>query len=564
MRWRVLTLLAVITLFAAACASDTEDMTTTAAEATTTTAVDAGDEAPFEGAVMSVTYNIHPDAMWSDGIPVTADDFAFTQDTIMNEEWNITSRSGHDQIVNYEVVDAKTFRADFPAVFAPWQSIFTEILPKHALEGADFNTVWNDEITVGSGPFKFDSWTKDQNIKLVRNENFWRDTFIDGTPVGDVQTIIIPFIEDSQTQVQALRGREIDMMYPQPQLDLVEQVAALDGVTSEAGAGPVWEHFDFNHSDPLLAQAFIRQAIAMGIDRASIVEAIIQPLAPGIEVLNNTIWMGNSAAYEDHFSQFGYNPEGAVALLEENGCTMGGGGLYECDGAPLTFTWTTTAGNEARELQFEIAQANLADIGIEVTPAFGPASEVFADDSFYGDSDVWQIFNFAWVGSPDPFGGNTLYYCEGDAPSGFGDLNNLRYCNEEVDALVKSTDGLVDPVERAAVYNEADKIWLENAAQIPLYQKPTFFAWYSDIVGPKDNATQTGPMWNVETWTGVDTVVFGADQQPLIMNDNLADGNMFANGLIVTSLMQGAYLITPDFEYVPNLIEDAFVTLYEG
>jgi peptide/nickel transport system substrate-binding protein len=248
MRWRVLTLLAVITLFAAACASDTEDTTTTAAEATTTTAaeattttaVDAGDEAPFEGAVMSVTYNIHPDAMWSDGIPVTADDFAFTQDTIMNEEWNITSRSGHDQIVNYEVVDAKTFRADFPAVFAPWQSIFTEILPKHALEGADFNTVWNDEITVGSGPFKFDSWTKDQNIKLVRNENFWRDTFIDGTPVGDVQTIIIPFIEDSQTQVQALRGREIDMMYPQPQLDLVEQVAALDGVTSEAGAGPVW------------------------------------------------------------------------------------------------------------------------------------------------------------------------------------------------------------------------------------------------------------------------------------------------------------------------------------
>ncbi|MEA3503121.1 MAG: peptide ABC transporter substrate-binding protein, partial [Actinomycetota bacterium] len=465
LRWRVLTLLAVVTLFAAACSSSTEDTTTTAAAAettttaaaetttttvaATTTTAAAGDVAPFEGAVMSVTYNIHPDATWSDGTPVTADDFAFTQDTTMNEEWNITSRSGNDKIINYEVVDDKTFRADFGEVFAPWQTLFSEVLPKHALEGEDFNTVWNDEITVGSGPFKFESWTKDQNIKLVRNENFWRDTFIDGTPVGDVQSIIIPFIEDSQTQVQALRGREIDMMYPQPQLDLVEQLSALDGVTTEAGAGPVWEHFDFNHSDPLLSQAFIRQAIAMGIDRASIVEAIIKPLAPGIDVLNNTVWMGNSANYEDHFSQFSYNPEGAAALLEENGCTMGGGGIYECDGAPLTFTWTTTAGNEARELQFEIAQKSLADVGIEVTAKFGPASEVFAEDNFYGDYESWQIFNFAWVGSPDPFGGNTLYYCEGESPAGFGDQNNLRYCNEEVDALIKSTDAMVDPTERA-------------------------------------------------------------------------------------------------------------------
>lgn len=581
MRWRLLALLAVIMLVAAACSSDSDDTTTTAAaEATTTTAAAEtttttaaatttteaamGDEAPFEGAVMSVTYNIHPDAAWADGTPVTADDFAFTQDTTMDEANNMTSRSGNDQIINYEVVDAKTFRVDFATVFAPWQTLFSTIYPKHMLEGEDFNTVWNDTITMGSGPFMVDTWTKDQNIKLVRNPNYWRDTFVDGSAAGDVQEIVIPFIEDSQTQVQALRGREIDMMYPQPQLDLVEQVAALDGVTSEAGAGPVWEHFDFNHSDPRLAKAFVRQAISMGIDRGSIVEAIIQPLAPEIEVLNNTIWMGNSANYEDHFSQWGYNPEGATALLEENGCTLGGDGVYECDGDRMSFTWTTTAGNEARELQFEIAQASLADVGIEVTPQFGPASEVFADDAFYGDADSWQIFNFAWVGSPDPFGGNTLYYCEGEAASGFGDLNNLRYCNEEVDALVKSTDAMVDPVERAATYNAADKIWLENAAQIPLYQKPTFFAWYEDIVGPRDNATQAGPMWNVETWAGAETVVFGADQQPLILNPDLADGNMFANGLIAISVLQGAYMVTPEFEYVPDLVEDAFVTVYEG
>ncbi len=176
---------------------------------------------------------------------------------------------------------------------------------------------------------------------------------------------------------------------------------------------------------------------------------------------------------------------------------------------------------------------------------------------------MWQIFNFAWVGSPDPAGGNTLYYCEGDAPNGFGSNNNLRFCYEEVDALIKQTDGLVDPAARAATYNEADVLWLAEVPMIPLYQKPTFFAWYSDILGPKDNATQVGPMWNVETWTGRDTIVFAADQQPESMNTWTPDGNLFAAGLVAEAVLQGAYTITPDFVYVKNLVEDAYVTQYK-
>ncbi len=273
--------------------------------------------------------------------------------------------------------------------------------------------------------------------------------------------------------------------------------------------------------------------------------------------------MNGTANYEDHFSQFDYDPAGAAALLEENGCTKGGDGIYACDGERLSFTWDTTAGNEARELQFEVAQSQLKDVGIEVTATFGPASEVFADENFYGDNSQWQIFNFAWVGSPDPAGGNTLYHCTGDAPNGFGGNNNLRYCDEAVDALIRSTDSATDPAERARLYNEADALWLAEVPLIPMYQKPTFFAWYSDISGPQDNATQVGPMWNVETWTGKDTIIFGADQQPESLNTQTPDGNLFAAGLVAEAVLQSAYTITPDFQYVPNLVEGAFVTIYE-
>ncbi len=559
-----MSLLAVFALVAAACGGTTGDTTTTAAEETTTT--EAPQETtttppPVEGDcpdAFCVKYNIHPDAAWADGTPVTAADFAFTYETIMNDQLDITSREGYNKMTSYEEVDDKTFLAVFGELYAPWQTLFSAIMPKHELEGKPFNSYWDDLITLGSGPFVMEEWVKDERIVLQRNENYWASEVPHtGNPLGDVQTLNIVFLEDSQTQVQALRGQEIDMFYPQPQVSLVEEVDAIEGVEWEAGLGPVWEHVDFNHSDPLLSQKFIRQAIATGIDRDAIVEAVVRPIAADAQPLGNTVWLNTSANYEDHFSQYAYDPVAAEAYLTDNGCAKGSDGIYECDGQRLSFNWATTAGNEGRELQFALAQANLAEIGIEVNAAFGPAAEVFADEFIFGDYTVWQMFNFAWVGSPDPSGGNTIYYCEGGAPSGFGDINVTRYCNDEMEELVRATDTEVDPAARAALYNQADAIYLEDVATIPLYQKPTFFAWNAAISGPKDNATQVGPFWNVGEWTGKELITFGADQQPESMNTFEPDGNLFAAGIVATAVLEGAYTITPDFRYVEQLITSA-------
>jgi len=556
-RWA--TLLAVLALVAAACGGDTAT-TTTAGGATTTEgpAQSTTTVAPPSTSVgecpdaFCVKYNIQPDAAWADGTPVTADDFVFTYETVVNPVLDITSREGYNQITGYEVIDEKTVVFAFGAIYAPWQTLFSQVMPKHILEDQPFNAIWDEAITMGSGPFTFVEWVPDERIVLQRNPDYWGDA------PGDVQTVNIVFLEDSQTQVQALRGQEIDMFYPQPQVSLVEEVDAIDGVEWEAGLGPIWEHFDFNQDDARLQNLYVRQAIAQGINRDAIVEAIVRPIAADAQPLGNTIWMNTSSNYEDHFNErFPYDPAAAEALLVDNGCTKGGDGVYECGGERLSFTWTTTAGNEGRELQFELAQADLAAIGIEVTAKFAPASEVFADAFIYGGADAWQVFNFAWVGSPDPAGQNTLYYCEGGASNGFGDLNNLRFCDEEVDALIKTTDSMVDPAERSAAYNQADDLWLADIPMIPMYQKPTFFAWNSAIVGPKDNATQVGPFWNIGEWTGKETVVFAADQQPESLNTFEPDGNLFAAGLIATAVLEGAYTITPDFQYVPQLITSA-------
>jgi peptide/nickel transport system substrate-binding protein len=447
----------------------------------------------------SVTYNLNPDAVWSDGEAIDAGDVFFTLQTCLNEEWDITSRAGCDK-VDMEATEAamdpgsKTIEVIFIEPYAPWQTIFSTadgvILPQHVLEGEDWNTVWNDEISVASGPFMFEEWNKGQQMSIVRNESY-------GTYAGRhayLDRIVFRFLPDSDTQVQQLRGGEIDMFYPQPQLDLVQQVEAIDGVESEASAGPIWEHLDFQQQNPALANQYVRQAMAMGIDRDTFIEQFILPLNPDAEPLNSLVYVNNQTEYEPHLQEFvSYDPQGAVALLEESGCQRGEDNIFVCDGERLSFEWTTTAGNERRELFFEIAQQSLLEIGIEVVPGFGEAAAVFAADVL--DAGNWDVFNFAWVGSPDPASNVELWKCEGAQ-------NYHRDCPpDEINELLEETNRAVDPAERASLMNQAGALLAERVPVLPLYQFPTYLAWNgARFTGLRDNPTQWGPVWNVEEW----------------------------------------------------------------
>jgi len=565
-RWAsVFTVLALVTV---ACDGSAELTTTVSQPATTTSArVTTTTQPPECPDAFCVRYHIHPDAAWADGTPVTSADFAFTVETLTDADLDITTtnRAGYDVITGYELVDDKTFLAIFGEVYAPWKNLFDVVLPARELEGKTFGTVWDDGITLGSGPFVFSEWIPGERIVLTRNPDYWatRDR-ASGGALGDVQTVNIEFLPGSEDQVRALRNEEIDMFYPEPQISLVEDVTSMSDVTSEASLGRIWEQIDFNHDDPLLSQEFIRQAFAMSIDREAVMEEVIRPMAPEAVALGNTLWMVGTPYYEDHFSRFTYNPVAAEQLLIDNGCLQGEDAIYECRGQRLSFRWTTTAGLEARETLFDLAQVSLAEIGIEVTAAFGPPARVFDNEFIYGDSSVWQILNFAWVGAPDPYGRNSVYYCEGAAPSGFGDLNVNRYCSDEIESLIRQTEAEVDEANRAELYNQADSIYLDDVASIPLYQKLTFFAWNDLITGPRDNPTQTGPFWNIATWSGKEEVVFAVDQEPSSLNTLEPAGGLFAVDLVTTAVLEGAFTVAPDYTYVPQLIESYEVIVSEG
>ncbi|MGH2751783.1 MAG: ABC transporter family substrate-binding protein [Actinomycetota bacterium] len=444
---------------------------------------------------LTVTYSINPEAEWNDGTPITSEDFLFTIETTIDEKNDMASRAGYDQVdlEATEMPDDKTITVVFSEPYAGWKdALFNPVYPAHALEGENFNRAWTNEIVnpktgepIASGPFQFESYNKGADLTLVRNENWY------GDHLAYLDEIVFRFILDTSAEIQALRGGEVDAIYPQPQLELVDLQAEED-ITIESGAGTTWEHIDFQYGNPLLAEDHVRHAIAQGIDRQAIIDQLFADLNPDLEPLNNMIFLNNFPDYEDHFGEYGGNPEEAIALLEEGGCTReGDDGIFECDGEPLSFGFKSTAGNALRELTFEIVQEQLRQIGIEVENEFADAAVAFGNQGLAGGK--YDLFLFAWVGNPDPSGSVEIHKCEGSQ-------NYQGYCNEEATELLDESNTTIDEAERAELMNEADALMAEDLPILPMYQKPTFFAFHNKLQNAIDNATQLGPTWNAEDW----------------------------------------------------------------
>ncbi|MGH2671236.1 MAG: ABC transporter substrate-binding protein, partial [bacterium] len=329
----------------------------------------------------------------------------------MNKAWNIISTIGYEDIGRAQAVNNKTFRVTFKKTFAGWRDLFGQILPRHAMEGEDFNNVWRNDINnpktnkpIASGPFMLQDWNRGTNMIFVRNPNYTLG------PKALLAKIIFRFVPDTNTQVQQIRGGELDILNPQPQPSFTA-LRNVAGLRTQIVRGPSWEKLDFNFrtpshaqpgkAHPLVTRKFFRQAIAHGLNRPAIVRTVFGRILPGLTlpVLNSGIIMSTSAYYKAHWAKYNYSPAKARQLLQSNGCTRGGDGIYTCGGERASIRWTGTTGNQRREFTFEIAQSQLKNVGIEIKADFAPPATAFGPKKTSGDYDM---FDYAWVsGSPD-------------------------------------------------------------------------------------------------------------------------------------------------------------------
>jgi peptide/nickel transport system substrate-binding protein len=461
----------------------------------------------------TVDCTIRPEAKWSDNVALTADDFEFTFDTIMDPKNNVVTRSGYDKIRAFNVISPTEFQMVFEEIFAPfrdlWASTSTLVLPKHVLEGENFNKVWNTCICdpktkqpISSGPMLVQSFKPDQQVTLIRNSNYW------GKVASVAKVIFIP-IADSNSEVNAFRAGEVDMIYPQNQIGLRKRIEAAEGAKYASALGPQWEHFDMLTTVPGLDDLAVRKAIATAMPRQQIVDRVVKDANEKAVVLDNTMWMTNQRQYVPNWSIYPKqgDVEAAKVMLDDAGWVPGSDGVRQKGNVKLAFTVGTTTGNKAREFSEQIIQEQLKKLGIKITIKNSPD---MLDSKLVGFD--YQTIVFAWVGAPDPYNGNVIWLSDAipeRCPArraeaqqcDYSGLNYTKTNDPKLDELLNATDRESDAAKRAALFNQADlQIATNDVTVVPLFQKPTQLGYRDTITGVQDNPTTEGFTWNIEEW----------------------------------------------------------------
>jgi peptide/nickel transport system substrate-binding protein len=295
-----------------------------------------------------------------------------------------------------------------------------------------------------------------------------------------------------------MRGGEVDAIAPTFGLNL-SPLKSAPGIVWNQIPGYFMEHLEFNEgkgaSNPLLRAPWMREAIALGVDRSGIIKTVYGDLAGNTQPLNSIVYYSTQAAYKGQFSKWNYNANKALALLKAH-CTggpssVGGSGTWTCSGYPAKFRWSYTASNTTRANTFQIIQQEMKQIGIELTNYARPANVIFGPNGIPGGD--YDIAEFAWVTTGDPGDLYDTWRCGGDG-------NYQHYCSVKASKAMELGNKELNPVKRTQLFNAANTYFASNVAAFPLYQRPVPLVYKSGIKGMVNNPGTVGPFWNVEDW----------------------------------------------------------------
>jgi len=440
--------------------------------------------------------------------PVTAADYIYTWKIITDPTSNVASAVGYSNIARAKGHGKTvTFYWKKGQAFADYRDLFGYVYPGFALKGQKFNDYWhncvcgNDGHPISNGPFYMSSYTQGQGMVLKKNPKWYGAK-------AKLNSIAFKIITDTNSEIQAMRGGEVDAITPSPESALSTLVHQKNLVYS-AVPSFTQEHWDIEVGPggaPLLKKLYMRQAIAMGMNRPSLIKALYGGIAPGLKPLNNTFYEFGSPANGKfaYFKKYNFNPKKAIATLKSHGCTggpsapsSGNSKVWTCGGQKTEFHFDTTS-RASRVQSSQIFKQQLMAVGIKIDVGIHDPADFFGTILPNANFDLGE---YAWIGGPDPSGFDAIYQCY-DAQKNLGGSNYKRYCNKKVDSLIKKGETNFNPTKRTAQYQQAAKITSNEISVIPLYAPPQIFVYKKALQGASksNNPTLEGPTWNLQSW----------------------------------------------------------------
>lgn len=404
---------------------------------------------------------LRDDVTFHNGEPMTAEDVAFSYNTIINAGYADTATSAMDSM---EVVDDTHVVLHFQFEYGPAlecvSSDYMVIFPQAAYEAAaDFG-----REPVGTGAYKFVEWTTGDRIVLVANEDYFL-----GEP--SIHDVTFRILTDNSVATLALQNGEIDVHTKVPQADVPNVLADANLQYVETlGNSTTWIIFNF---DGIFADENLRLAVAHAIDKEGVMIGAIE----GNGEVAQAIYANFVPGYDFEYEGPAYDPELSRQLLAEAGYP---------DGLELT---VKASSNEAYAKPLEIVQAYLADVGIVLNIELMESNAWFEDVFKGSDFDI-NLVTFS-MGMADLEELYALY--RGGQSQNYGHMDD-----PDVNAAYDANHTSIDEETRLEAFRTVQHVMGDRALTVPLYTAMNGIAANANLQGVK--ADQMGNYW-VYNWS---------------------------------------------------------------
>ena len=505
---------------------------------------------------LEIKYTISDEAVWSDGTPVTINDYLMDW-AAQNPEFLVpgyATGENPDAAPIFDHVSAsfaqyvpagpqgevgsKEFTVTYSDPYPDYKLVIGSALPAHVIaqqaglepdalaqavldrdaetvkSTADFwNTGWAynpgelpaDMGTVpSSGPYKLkaDGWTAGQSITLEANDQYW------GTPAG-TRNLVFRFLDDAQ-QVQALQNGDVQAVEPQGTVDMMGQLEAIgDAVNVESVSSLTWEHLDFNFRPAGQVPVLDDEGNETGETR-DYAGSVFADDQGGIALRQAFAYCVPRQQIVDQLIK-PLNPDAVVMNARE---------VFPFQDQYQEVV-DAAYGGEYDEVDIEKSKELIAEAGIatpiDVRIGYRSGNQRRADivasiaasckDAGFNVIDAnaadffevalpngdYEVALFAWAGSGQIASGQNIY--ASNRPQNYG-----QYSNADVDAAWEKLATTLDESVQLEATKEIEKLLWDTLYGIPVFAHPKTVASDANMTNVRATATQDGISWNAPQW----------------------------------------------------------------
>jgi peptide/nickel transport system substrate-binding protein len=439
---------------------------------------------------LTYLFTLYPEAVWSDGTPITAEDVAFTMRVLSHPDYTgllylplryvlgaAEYKAGHaseladGDIAGIRVIDEKTLSVTLKEPYAPFLSLLTFApLPARYLSAVKVRDLERHEFSleqpVTSGPYLLAEWNRDEYVHVKANPAYFL-----GKPALD--NLYYRFIPNAETQLIELLAGKLDLV---PTAVKVEDVAALrKNPELKVYTNPrlVYDYIAINmkKENSPVSDKRVRSALAMLLDRKEVVDNILLGFADPLY----------GPLLPLHFACDPTLEKDTVDLAEARRLLVEAG----CPQAELRLIFN--AGNPVRENVALLFKEQAAKVGLDIRVSL-LEWEAFLAAINEGDFDL-AILGRGVEADPD-----LSYHWHSDGPG-----NTYGYSNKRVDALLEEAAALESPAKRTRLYREAQRLIVEDVPAIFLYARQAVHAATAELSGFIPHPENL--FYNVHEWT---------------------------------------------------------------